>query len=205
MAVEKRRVGRPRKYAAGPGDYVGFRAPRDLKERLEVAANAAGRSLSTEAQFRIERSFDRQNLLGEALELAYGREAAALIMVIAREMVRAGRVSAAISRGPSFMDRWLDDPYAYDQATRAVGTILDAFRPAGNPDELTSSKMVGDPEAFSRRAAVNARITLDAIRDPAWREKNNNPELERFADRMREMLGQLVDRIPAAKKEPAAS
>jgi hypothetical protein len=37
--------------------YVGFRAPPALKSQLEAAARANGRSLSTEAQVRLERSF----------------------------------------------------------------------------------------------------------------------------------------------------
>jgi hypothetical protein len=40
-----------------PASYVGFRASHELKERLEKAAAASGRSLSTEAQFRLEASF----------------------------------------------------------------------------------------------------------------------------------------------------
>jgi hypothetical protein len=37
-------------------------------------------------------------------------------------------------------DDWVLDPYAYDQAIKAVSTILEAFRPKGN----VSAKPVGD-------------------------------------------------------------
>ena len=56
--VAKRQPGRPsRQPKDGPGDYVGFRASHDLKARLTAAAAKSGRSLSTEAQFRLETSF----------------------------------------------------------------------------------------------------------------------------------------------------
>jgi hypothetical protein len=59
-AKPRRRGGRPRtrEKRALPASYVGFRVSNDLKERLEKAAAASGRSLSTEAQFRLENSFD---------------------------------------------------------------------------------------------------------------------------------------------------
>ncbi len=73
--TEKRPVGRPRtRNSKGvPGDYVGFRASRDLKRRLEEAAAVSGRSLSTEAQFRLESSFSEESALGgpDLRRLAY--------------------------------------------------------------------------------------------------------------------------------------
>lgn len=48
---------------AKAGEYVGFRASADLKRRLQASADAAGRSLSTEAQFRLERSYRDESLL----------------------------------------------------------------------------------------------------------------------------------------------
>ncbi len=67
MATEKRPVGRPRtrNIKGVPGDYVGFRAPRELKEQLEKSAAKNGRSLSSEAQFRLNQSFMFDQLFGE--------------------------------------------------------------------------------------------------------------------------------------------
>lgn len=68
--MDKRRVGRPRtRLGEGPGDYVGFRAPPELKARLAAAAAATGRSLSTETQFRLEQSFRDDQLLAALAEL----------------------------------------------------------------------------------------------------------------------------------------
>jgi hypothetical protein len=51
--------------------YIGFRAPIDLKSKLEAAARAAGRSLSSEVQFRLECSLRSQTAFTEALELVF--------------------------------------------------------------------------------------------------------------------------------------
>jgi hypothetical protein len=47
-----------------------------MKHRLDAAADQSGRSQSQEAEFRLERSFDRSDLLTEVLRLAYGKEIA---------------------------------------------------------------------------------------------------------------------------------
>src|SRR4051794_23704862 len=97
MAETSKRVGRPRirPESEGAGDYVGFRAPRELKEKLAAAAAASGRSLSTEAQFRLERSFEREqlvaDLLGQALALRYGAAFASILRDLATAMDRVGR------------------------------------------------------------------------------------------------------------------
>jgi integrase len=51
-----------------------------MRTRLDHAARASGRTLRQEAEVRIERSFDRQDLLPEVLRLAYGKRAANLLM-----------------------------------------------------------------------------------------------------------------------------
>lgn len=58
MAGRITKAGRPLTSSKSKaGEYIGFRSPKDLKEKLEQAAQASGRSLSTEVQFRLERSF----------------------------------------------------------------------------------------------------------------------------------------------------
>src|SRR5438067_1401563 len=115
MATAARRVGRPRTRTEGPGDYVGFRAPRELKERLEAAATRSGRSLSTEAQIRLEKSFEKQDLLTGALELAYGPQLAGIVFLIAEMMSENGRLAGFTSgESAEAMENWLSDPFAYD-------------------------------------------------------------------------------------------
>jgi len=81
MTREKKRVGRPTKKAkAGERVPLGLRVTAELKSRLDDAAKRSGRSQSQEAEFRIERSFDRQDLLTEVLTLRFGETVARLLL-----------------------------------------------------------------------------------------------------------------------------
>jgi hypothetical protein len=77
----KQRLGRPLKRpVAGRRFSLGLKVTAAAKTRLDNAARASGRTQSQEAEVRIERSFDRQDLLPEVLSLAYGKRAASLLM-----------------------------------------------------------------------------------------------------------------------------
>lgn len=62
----KRGRGRPRK-PAKPGirNMIGFRVPAELKIRLEKAAEESGRSISQEAEIRLEKTFDSDDAIVE--------------------------------------------------------------------------------------------------------------------------------------------
>src|SRR5205809_7891267 len=115
MSETKRGVGRPRTRPDmdSPGDYVGFRTPRKLKQQLSEAAARSGRSLSAETEFRLEHSFDRQDLLGEVLELRFGVPLGGLLMTIGIAMDNGGRAAALVSQlGKRDRQSWADDPFA---------------------------------------------------------------------------------------------
>ena len=128
MTEAKRRVGRPktRPDEEGAGDYVGFRAPRRLKEDLARAAKAAGRSLSTEAQFRLERTFDRDqladDLLGQAMTLRYAPGLAEITLAVADAMNLIGGLAFLIADGRHPQGRWRQHPYAFSQAVAAANS-----------------------------------------------------------------------------------
>jgi len=63
MQNAKRRVGRPTR-PPRPGERVtlGLRVSADMKRKLEKDAVKNGRSLSQEAEFRLERSYDRDEI-----------------------------------------------------------------------------------------------------------------------------------------------
>jgi predicted transcriptional regulator len=73
MNQNQKRMGRPLK-AAQPGKRVslGLKVTPEIKARLDEAARANGRTQSQEAEYRLERSFERQDLLPEILSLASG-------------------------------------------------------------------------------------------------------------------------------------
>jgi TraY domain len=70
-----KRVGRPIK-EPDPGERaaLSLRVRPLIKKKLEESAEINGRSLSQEAEFRLEHTFDRQGLLREVMTLAFGKE-----------------------------------------------------------------------------------------------------------------------------------
>jgi hypothetical protein len=79
------KVGRPTKPGkSGERVPLGLRVTAKLKSQLDEAFKTSGRSQSQEAEFRLERSFDRQDLLTEVLSLAFGDNDAELLLAIAK-------------------------------------------------------------------------------------------------------------------------
>ena len=136
---ESKRIGRPIKVAV-PGKRVslGLKVTSDIKKRLDNAAREWAHQ-SQEAEARLERSFDHQDLLPQVLGLAYGRQLAAVLLMLGDAMKATGESAgfSATAVRPSPMvegtQKWFDIPYAYDQAVRAADSILEALRPAGDP------------------------------------------------------------------------
>ncbi len=84
---------------------------------------------------RLARSFDHQDLLPEVLSLAYGREMAGIVIMLATAMnwigyysymIKSGRI-VRLSRGE--IGHWTSDAYAFDQAVQAAVTLLNSVRP----------------------------------------------------------------------------
>jgi TraY domain len=122
------RIGRPPADGReARGDYVGFRSPSILKAKLEQAAKASGRSLSTEAQFRLEQSFRGETGLYEALQLAFGKQGSEFLLLLGRALRNA---PFFISLTPE--DDWLSNPSAYAAAACQIELILEVLRPPGD-------------------------------------------------------------------------
>ena len=196
MPETKRGVGRPRTRPddeSPGGDYVGFRASRKLKRRLSEVAAGASRSLSAETEFRLEHSFDRQDLLGEVLELRFRVPLAGLLMAIGIAMDESSRAAVLLSQlGKRDRQSWADDPFAYDQAIRAANSVLEAFRPKGDPSR---------PEKFpnSERMGENvAQDTLGNIHPNASIFPDLNPRDAETAKMRRSLGAEMLKRLPTA-------
>jgi ribosome assembly protein YihI (activator of Der GTPase) len=76
-----KRVGRPiKEVEEGERAALSLRVRPMIKKKLEDAADLNGRSLSQEAEFRLEHTFDRQSLLMEVITLAFGKDWASFII-----------------------------------------------------------------------------------------------------------------------------
>ncbi len=177
MAEEKRRIGRPRSRPEdqGSGDYVGFRASRELKGKLKTAAAASHRSLSTEAQFRLEQSFLNEKILDEAFNMAYGRVNSGLILLIGEIM----KTATQSSYHHGNYEHWLDDAPTFRRTVKVLNELFSALRPAGDPND-----------------EINQGIWDRLVKGPVLAVA-----LNRTSDPIRQQLGAYTDRIVEAFKD----
>lgn len=163
------------------GDYVGFRSPRELKKQLELVAASAGRSLSTETQFRLVQSLRAEAALDEALHLAFG-EGAQLLLLIGRALRAAPPLAGLSIDSPG----WLGHATAYDMAARAIAVVVEALRPPGEVMPTVPDQIEG-----------LTRALLLGLADPT-----PNTPLSAFASRSREALGPVIaERLVAWRQE----
>jgi hypothetical protein len=150
---------------------INVRMREALRSKLEQSAKTNDGSLNREIVDRLERSFDRQELLVEALTLAYGEKLAGLLMMVGRAMNEAGRLSGYALDLRASTDAWVDYPFPYQQASNAAVAVLSAFRPEGDPTppQLPSHFPKVDPEKIGTKFA--SHIVDDVKRLPdfkAW-------------------------------------
>ena len=160
----RRRRGRPPKGGEGKRASFNTRIRDSLKRQLEQAAADAGRSLSEEIEFRLERSVDDKPLF-DALQLVYGPRIAGLMLLMS-EVVRATdamsgpweRLHHAIANRAyetkeeldalgkyadeleesrqGYRDEVLADATSFRHMRRAIELLLDAVAPEGRAVEV---------------------------------------------------------------------
>ena len=180
--TKRKSVGRPRQEAE-PGEraQLSFRVTAELKGRSDAAADQSGRSQSQEAEFRLERSFDHQDLLSEALTLAYGRKLAGIIMAL-------GFVMDGAARGWDFRSNassrdWTDEPELFELAIEAACTLLNAARPKGTPETRAAFLSEGYGCLFTGQF-------LHALRG----DKPDYPGIEQ-GEQIKRLLGPMAERM----------
>jgi hypothetical protein len=196
---------------------LGIRVTPDLKARLQAASVRSGNSLSAEAEERLSFSFRDEDLLLEALDRIYGRDLAALLLIMGEAMRNAGH-DAMMAVGflsgkldlektdPFIIGRamamdWPRDWKAYNQALAAALAILDAVRPMADPVAIEPSARISDQDIVEALKDTlrfagdeNARRLLSAIANPPDADENDR----RFGEQMRARLApDLLARIEA--------
>jgi hypothetical protein len=224
MAARRRFGGRPKREPE-PGErvHLGFRVTPQLKQRLEEAATANGRSQSQEAELRLEQSFNHQELLPQVLALAYGRQMAAVVLMLGELMKRVGDLGEQLSYARDTHERdaetkarltgvrsrsgWLDIPYAFDQILKAVNLSLEALRPPGEvrlPNAALEKDPPGTPPEHKRTRVFSyfGENTADIFLGEA---ASGEPHSCEHALVIHEMLGPaLVDRIKKFERHLAS-
>ena len=198
---------------------ISTRVTSDTREALEVAAAKSGRSLSQEIEWRLRRSFDEERKIMDNLG---GPESYAFLRLIAQSIdmtARQAGVIATLVRGHPV--HWVNDPYVYDQAVKAVHVVLEAFRPAG---DRARPKIEGSA-GKNKETEQAADQVLDVLGEGlgAWgpgyavellREVAKAPELpgvpqastqksetKELAERVRPILGDLAKRLNRSEED----
>jgi hypothetical protein len=194
--VNRRSAGRPRSARpAGQRSTLSLRITAELFEQLDQAAKAKGRTLSAEAEMRLEFAGRDERRLDEALELIFGRQLAGLLMLLGNVMRDAGQMGHVVAnRTVTVAPDWMADAFAYRQVVRAVTKILMAFCPEGEPvpAHLREPMIMGGVdlnEVHRNLGRVIATTYLTAIADP---ELAPTPDLQHIGREVREKLGPAV-------------
>jgi hypothetical protein len=139
----------------GEKSLLGVRVTAELKARLDQAAHESGRSQSAEAEARLEKSFDRQGLLVEVLDIAYGSKITGILLMLAAVMDAVARFQAH------------EGDEDESQTLRAAMTVLEAALPT----EVQASGQLAGPAM-----AVGLVATLS--KKSVGRTPFRTPELE---------------------------
>ena len=179
---------------------VPLRIPETLRARIESSAKESSRSMNAEIVKRIERSFERQDLVEEVLEATYGRQLAGLLMILGRSMkdvgAHAGFVATRTVEGGT---DWFEVPYAFDQAAQAAETIIEACRPDGEKSIPQKSGIGGVNAMLATLGEGVAATTLSSIAAP---EQAPTAELKDWGQKVHDMMGPLVSVIKSRMKSP---
>jgi hypothetical protein len=141
---------------------LSMRITPEIRERLVAEAEARGRSITQEAELRLEASFDEQRHLLRALAAIFGDRPAGLLLEI-------GLVLDELARHRPFgadpftpQPDWIEDPFLYDQAIKAVVRLLERGRPPGETEPPKTDYAVnpafGPQPDLERHLAMLAQI-----------------------------------------------
>jgi hypothetical protein len=175
----RKRVGRPGREPL-PGERVGLslRVTPEVKRSLDAAAERSGRSLSLEAELRLESFSKDEHSLREALALAYGHRIAGLLLKIGDAMKAAANDALALTflsgvdhdalddhdghpdaplNAPLPYKDALDDPLHYEQVEAAARTVLEWAKPPEQDREPPQAPPLLSPKERKAWQAVLAK------------------------------------------------
>jgi hypothetical protein len=161
------------------------RISAELREAL--AAAAEGSTLSREIEHRLRRTFAEDKQIADVFG---SRRNFQLMRLIAS--VIDSTVNRKVDKPKKQNVDWLDDPYAFDQAVRAIAAVLNAIRPPGAVPQSLDEAL--DQYGGTFQGEFNAVETLrDIQKAPDMLPVMATRHQKRMA-RMKEDIGDLADR-----------
>ena len=159
-----------------------------LRLALEEAAQESGRTLSSEIEHRLRRSFDNDNVV----ETLGGRQLYAILRAISATMmvVGTGWLSAASNKSRQHL-LWLNDPAAFDEVVQGTNAVLQTLRPKSEPSGgVWKSGVTADRVGLG----IMEQIAETEPTQPSPSEKLANNE--RLFRRIASDLGEMHSRLP---------
>lgn len=156
MVEEKRARGRPAK-AAGEKKVANltFRVRPQMRDDLTAAAEASGRSVSEEVEYRLARSFDHEDIISQFIRATFGRNANYMLVRIMAGVL--SRLDAELGGDWWETDRGRVAAYiAFDDLTKAW------IRPPGET-MLTKSEFAEAEELAERALRESEREMLSGF------------------------------------------
>lgn len=209
----KNRGGRPRTHKIQQGDRVSIslRVTPETKARLEAAAQQSGRSISQEAELRLEQSFRDQDAMLSAMENAYGRSLAGLVALIGAVMHGTGPMAGALNLRADQTrawspGAWFDDPWARHMARDAATVVLhETLTIPVVPDEAEGPLGGEFDKNFGKGVAAHYLRALGFSELPEFfptpDETPIGPDLQAWADRLRPLLARWLKRFEKAETQ----
>jgi hypothetical protein len=110
---------------------LSMRITPSTRARLEAAAAENGRSITQEAEIRLDQSFGTQDLLDQVLELTFGRIDGDLVHVLGKILQTATSQANVLTHAQC----WCDDASAFKATETFIKTLFDGLRPKDGADD----------------------------------------------------------------------
>jgi hypothetical protein len=200
-APSARTAGSAKSPRARKRSFLAIRVRDELKSVLESVATAHQRSLSEEAERRLEDSLTVQESACRNLDLAFGPELAAILLVLAKAMQTTGENAAfAITHSVPTTSDWLANPFAFDQVARSVTAVMESLRPEGaiEPPRPMRGGFPGSELHYANMGPGFAVSLLGAIAGAI-----STTSLDEWAKPIRARLGsEIVERLAHQTSPP---
>lgn len=162
------------------------------REALAAAAATHGRSLSEEAETRLDFTVRAGTDAPQILDIAFGPELAGVLRLIGRVIADVGgsaKTHAVFSgQQPS---SWLDSKFAVDQVTAAVADVFKSLRPAGSDaPPLRLGKLPSGLDLDMAMANLGSNVAVMVLRAVAGHTVSG--DLDKWAPDIRARLGEAA-------------
>jgi hypothetical protein len=159
-----------------------LRVSDKTKAGLERDAAANGRSLSEEAEARLDQAARSQQMLEQGLDLALGRPGTGLILAIVQAMRDVAHGAAFVTTNRGGGDGWVNSPFAFEQVSRAIAAIVEAVRPEGDVTPPVRPDLALGPETAQKLRAWGDYGAQQILAAVVGRTENYKPQAGDFVD-----------------------